>query len=451
LYIGRETVIHFCQYRSQLGKGILVTPTIKEIFSGKRELLNALPQCLVDHYGDLLMNEAKAPQYIDFLMSICTCGPESKPEPLSNVQDMVTNVLLDGYFHQTSSASGSRDSTLVTNFRIEKNGTGIAMWFRHPGGEKWRNAADWHLNSFKNLKTGTIHNEDYASWIMNATLLDLNEEQKIFRYMVRCTSLFGRLALGRNQNALKLLICNPDLCLDYESILNVMSEESLPYIIRASYTTLMARLFLDRDPQTQTPSIMRTRVWSKVEPEKSDLVTNQAKAVRNPIPTCTNGFVDLHAFLLSNISKVAGCKDRRGKSNLNGKPCWAQLQLVQAQLELADMMLNFGFFKGPTAQRALPAKATATASLGFSRDLTMMQGENTMRPRTVSYDNIRTLFEGLWSVLDSRDSSESHGSPENEAESVRRIQRNVSGSFSLALDRCVENVADRMCSLECCR
>ncbi len=41
------------------------------------------------------MNEAKAPQYIDFLMSICTCGPESNPEPLSNVQDMVTNVLLD--------------------------------------------------------------------------------------------------------------------------------------------------------------------------------------------------------------------------------------------------------------------------------------------------------------------------------------------------------------------
>jgi hypothetical protein len=282
---------------------------------------------------------------------------------------------------------------------------------------------------------------------MNATLLDLNEEQKIFRYMVRCTSLFGRLALGRNQNALKLLICNPDLCLDYESIFNVMSEESLPYIIRASYTTLMARLFLDRDPQTQTPSIMRTRVWSRVAPETSDLVTSQAKAVRNPIPTCRNGFVDLQAFLLSNIPKVAGCKDWRGKSNLNGKPCWAQLQLVQAQLELADMMLNFGFFKGPIAQRALPAKATATASLGFSRDLTTMQGENTMRPRKVSYDNIRTLFEGLWSVLDSRDSSESHGSLENEAESVRRIQRNVSGSFSLALDRCVENVANRMRSL----
>ena len=196
----------------------------------------------------------------------------------------------------------------------------------------------------------------------------------------------------------------------------------------------MARLFLDRDPQTQNPSIMRTRVWSQVEPEKSDLVSNQVNDVRNPIPTCTNGFVDLQAFLLSNIPKVAGCKDQRGKSNLNGKPCWAQLQLVQAQLELADMMLRFGFFQGPRAQRALPDKATATASLGFSRDLTMMQPQraNTIRPRTATYapyDNIRTLFEGLWSVLDSRDSSESHGSLENEAESVRRIQRNVSGSF----------------------
>jgi hypothetical protein len=321
-------------------------------------------------------------------------------------------------------ASGSRDSTLVTNFRIEKNGTGITMWFRHPGGKKWRNAADWHQNSFTNPKTGKIHNEDYASWIMNAALTDLTEEQKIFRYMIRCTSLFGRLTLGRNQRALKLLICNPDLCLDYESILNVMREESLPYILRASYTTLMARLFLDRDPQTQNPSIMRTRVWSQVEPEKSDLVSNQVNDVRNPIPTCTNGFVDLQAFLLSNIPKVAGCKDQRGKSNLNGKPCWAQLQLVQAQLELADMMLRFGFFQGPRAQRALPDKATATASLGFSRDLTMMQPQraNTIRPRTATYapyDNIRTLFEGLWSVLDSRDSSESHGSPASTELEVR--------------------------------
>jgi hypothetical protein len=112
------------------------------------------------------------------------------------------------------------------------------------------------------------------------------------------------------------------------------------------------------------------------------------------------------------------------------------------------MMLNFGFFKGPIAQRALPAKATATASLGFSRDLTMMQPQRANTITTYApYDNIRTLFEGLWSVLDSRDSSESHGSLENEAESVRRIQRNVSGSFSLALDRCVENVANRMRSL----
>ena len=167
---------------------------MKEIFDGKRELLNAVSPGLVKHYADLLKAN-KEPQYIDFLMSICLCGSEAKPEPLSKVQDMVTSELLEG------------DNSLLPKFRVEKQGTGITLWVSQSSNAgTWKNVADFHHSNFRNPKTGK--SEDYSSWIMSSALHDLNAEQKFFRYIVRCINLYGRLALGRNQKALKLLICS---------------------------------------------------------------------------------------------------------------------------------------------------------------------------------------------------------------------------------------------------
>ena len=76
----KEVYKHLGSFRKHLGRGVLVTPTVKEIFAGKRELINLINQDLVNHFMSLLEVD-KAPQYIDFLMSVCTC-----PEPLPNVQ-----------------------------------------------------------------------------------------------------------------------------------------------------------------------------------------------------------------------------------------------------------------------------------------------------------------------------------------------------------------------------
>ena len=81
-------------FRSQLGKGILVTPTVKEIFENKRELLNQISPDVVNHFVDLLQKD-KAPQYIDFLMSVCVVTNADGTTPLSRVQNMVLNGLLE--------------------------------------------------------------------------------------------------------------------------------------------------------------------------------------------------------------------------------------------------------------------------------------------------------------------------------------------------------------------
>ena len=73
----RVLYTHLNLFRSHLGRGVLVTPTLKEIFAGKRELIKLIDKSLIDQFIQLLLKD-KAPQYIDFLMSVCTC-PEPQP------------------------------------------------------------------------------------------------------------------------------------------------------------------------------------------------------------------------------------------------------------------------------------------------------------------------------------------------------------------------------------
>ena len=55
------------------------------------------------------------------------------------------------------------------------------------------------LHEYKKTKEVRGKETDYVAWIINAPLSDLSVEEKVVRYYVRCSNLFGKLALGRNQ------------------------------------------------------------------------------------------------------------------------------------------------------------------------------------------------------------------------------------------------------------
>jgi len=196
---------------------------------------------------------------------------------------------------------------------------------------------------FKTTKVVRGRQTDYVGWIMNASLAELTPEERVLRYFVRCTNLYGKLTSGRNQQALKFVIESPKLKLDYMQILAVMKEKTLPYFVRARYTTLMAKLFVDRDPQTHTPQINYTRVWNNVVPEESELNMNPGTQSAT-IPVCTTGFVELKDYLLQALPQLADCADASGNPSLNNEPRLGQLELIKAQISLVDDMISFGFF-----------------------------------------------------------------------------------------------------------
>ena len=310
--------------RSHLGRGILCTPTIKEIFTGKRELLNLINEDLLDHFVELLKKD-KAPQYIDFLMSVCV----DESGPLNKIQNMIADRLC------------VRHSEILPTVRLESQCGATLMQINVQGSKDPATGKDlWiDLSEFKKTREVRGREQDYVGWIMNAALSELGVKEKAVRYFIRCCNLYGKLASGRNQGSLKAIIGSPSLSLSYDKVLAVLREGTLPYLVRARYFTLMSKLYVDRDPQVETPQVSFTRVWSKVMPEKSDLdMTMQAQVAT--IPVCTTGFKDLEAFLLVELPKLADCTDAKGKPSLNGEPRIGQLEMLSSMISITDELVR---------------------------------------------------------------------------------------------------------------
>ena len=152
-----------------------------------------------------------------------------------------------------------------------------------------------------------------------------------------------------------------------------MASTQLPYLLKARYFTLMSKLYVDRDPQSATPQVLYTRVWSRVQPEKSDLdMTVQPQAAL--IPVCTTGFKDLESFLLEELPRMADCADTKGKPSLNGQPRIGQLEMISAMISLTDELVGFGFFVD-------------------DREAEQQQ----------SFSKMSSIFKSLFAVLDTRD------------------------------------------------
>jgi hypothetical protein len=138
------------------------------------------------------------------------------------------------------------------------------------------------------------------------------------RYFIRCTNLFSKLALGRNQKALGFLLNNPRFCFSYEGIFAVLKSDSIPALVRARFMTLMLRLFIDRDPQTSRPQVLYTRTWSKVRAEVSDLDMSGGASEPPKNPVCTAEQIkQLEAFLLQALPKLGGAVDNTGKPSIS--------------------------------------------------------------------------------------------------------------------------------------
>jgi len=232
---------------SHLGKGLSTMPVLKEMFIEKIDLINRITKEQIERIVSLL-DDIRDPRYIDFLLSICTCDSTAVPK----VQGLITDLLLIQKKHHLPKFKivGSTLHISIDERAHSEVGADNCGW------------SEWlDISSFKEQvqRAGESKWRDKASEVMSKPFASLQPREKQFRYFVRCTNLFGKLVLGRNQTALRALLYNDTMSLSYHNVLQIMRMESLPLLVRARFTTLMQRLYVDRDPNVQKPFILYTR------------------------------------------------------------------------------------------------------------------------------------------------------------------------------------------------
>ncbi|KAJ1488130.1 hypothetical protein T484DRAFT_1784348 [Baffinella frigidus] len=319
--------------RDHLGKGMSCTITLKEIYVGKRKLLAMVRPDLVNQFMDLL-HSIKDPRYVDFLCAVCT----TDGAPVVALQQMI----IDGLVHNAELLPVCR----VTNF---KQGVRLGI---HVPGTKDESGRDLYLDVADFGDHRKVKSRDMASHILTAPFGELTQTESTLRYFVRCINLYANVCLGRNQKALSFLLKNSSMPFQYDTILSLLREQTLPALIRARLTSLMIRLYVDRSPQSSAPQILYTRIWSKVKPAGGEHWGALRRNIGHPssssatydTPVCITGFTDLCEFVLSALPLLGGAKGKDGEKSLNFSPTYGQIELVSAQVELCDLMLDFGFF-----------------------------------------------------------------------------------------------------------
>ena len=192
---------------------------------------------------------------------------------------------------------------------------------------------------------------DLASAIMSKPFDSLKSDERKFRYFIRCLNLFAKLALGRNHPVLRILLTTRWLGLTYTSIKLVMTANSLPLIVRSSFTRLMQHLFVDRHPRIELPGIQYTRVWSKklkgeeIAAAKEEHTPRLTRPESADVPNATSDdLAQLVKFLLSdlfNLGYTSG-RNEKGESVITAADVtMGEIEYMISQVELSREMLRF--------------------------------------------------------------------------------------------------------------
>uniref|UniRef100_A0A8B9GQ11 Inositol 1,4,5-trisphosphate receptor n=1 Tax=Amazona collaria TaxID=241587 RepID=A0A8B9GQ11_9PSIT len=200
--------------QKQIGYDVLAEDTITALLHNNRKLLEKhITAAEIDTFVSLVRKN-REPRFLDYLSDLCVSMNKSIPV----TQELIFNAFKD------------EDEEEVWLFWRDSN-------------KEIRSKSIRELA--QDAKEGQKEDRDVLSY---------------YRYQL---NLFARMCLDRQYLAINEISGQ----LDVDLILRCMSDENLPYDLRASFCRLMLHMHVDRDPQEQVTPVKYARLWSEIPSE----------------------------------------------------------------------------------------------------------------------------------------------------------------------------------------
>uniref|UniRef100_A0A8C3SRN2 Inositol 1,4,5-trisphosphate receptor n=1 Tax=Chelydra serpentina TaxID=8475 RepID=A0A8C3SRN2_CHESE len=219
--------------QKQIGYDVLAEDTITALLHNNRKLLEKhITAAEIDTFVSLVRKN-REPRFLDYLSDLCVSMNKSIPV----TQELICKAVLN---------PANADILIETNGEntLEVGEDEEEVWLF------WRDS-----------------NKEIRSKSVRELAQDAKEGQKedrdILSYYRYQLNLFARMCLDRQYLAINEISGQ----LDVDLILRCMSDENLPYDLRASFCRLMLHMHVDRDPQEQVTPVKYARLWSEIPSE----------------------------------------------------------------------------------------------------------------------------------------------------------------------------------------
>uniref|UniRef100_A0A8C5BKK5 Inositol 1,4,5-trisphosphate receptor n=1 Tax=Gadus morhua TaxID=8049 RepID=A0A8C5BKK5_GADMO len=213
--------------QKQIGYDVLAEDTITALLHNNRKLLEKhITAAEIDTFVSLVRKN-REPRFLDYLSDLCVSMNKSIPV----TQELICNAVLDptngDILIETNSVESEEDEEEVWLFWKDRN---------------------------KEVRSKSIRE------LAQDAKEDQKEDQEVISYYRYQLNLFARMCLDRQYLAINKISGQ----LDVDLILRCMSDEDLPYDLRASFCRMMLHMHVDRDPQEQVTPVKYARLWSEI-------------------------------------------------------------------------------------------------------------------------------------------------------------------------------------------
>ncbi|XP_053377799.1 inositol 1,4,5-trisphosphate receptor type 1-like isoform X4 [Mercenaria mercenaria] len=304
----------------QIGYDVLAEDTITALLHNNRKLLEKHITASEIETFVKLVRKNKEPRFLDYLSDLCVSNKVAIPV----TQELICKCLLS-----------EENKDILIDTRVIKTQTEVEMEDENPDDgiaePFFTIEEDEDVVVIWKEDNGETQQEEIRTLALNAAQDPQSRDKAVLKYYRHQLNLFSHMCLDRQYLAINEL--SKDL--DIDLILRCMSDEKLPFELRASFCRLMLHMHVDREPQETVKPVKYARLWKEIpaqiaiEDYESNIGKDPEKERVKPAFAQTIMFVEDYLTVVSQDGSFA---DRE------------QNKLTYEVVNLARELIYFGFY-----------------------------------------------------------------------------------------------------------